>query len=289
MGFLAYFFVLLAIAGSVLFGLDWMNAPLHAPGSREHAHVASTGTRSRSENPAQHRPRAANLGNPIQSAPIGAPAPPMARETIGQESPAATPPVPPQPTTAASATQPTTEVAGQQPSPAATPPLPPERPDEIASAPQGKPEPVAQQRSPAENLASTETPATSAPTDNRETRAKHKQPGQSSSQPAALARPDSRSREARRETEHEPRARVPLWAIRGAEAARREAEQERQGRAPSWAIRGAEAATREAEHDRRAAVPFWAIRGAETARPEAKQDRPAREVFRPFWESAQGW
>ena len=278
MAFLVYFFVLLAMAGSILFGLDWVNAPLHSPNPHERAQAATSGIRAKAERGAQHRAPVANSSASAQRAQIAA--------SVGRRGPAAVPqqqsaaatstaPTPPEQTkTAASAAQaPQAEQASSaQHPPMVTRPASSAPTQAVASAPQASPEPVTEQQRPAANpgrdkvdVANTKASAAASAAVIPKPRPKPDLPHRASSQTAAHTAASARTpRTAHRQTDDAAQARAPAWAIRGAEAARREAEQGRKAGVPAWALRGAEAATREAEDD---------------AEP--------REVFRPFWASEQ--
>jgi hypothetical protein len=265
MAFLIYFFVLLMIATSVLFGLDWVNAPLHPPAQQERTQAAST-PRNTGEHVARQKP-------PPQTPPvlIGRTQPlPLATapkpETVGQQPEAETaqqppettaetaPPAPPQPKQAETSPAPSKPEPVAQQKPPAEPvaqskpePIPPPQPKHAETSPaQSKPEPVAQQKPPAEKAARSEPAKPAAAPEAKKTEAKRKEP-----------RPAPRPRVARRPAGE----RVPDWALRGAEDAERDADYERRsGGAPGWAVQGAEAARREAEYGGQRPpgfVPFW--------------------------------
>ncbi len=95
MAFIVYFFVLLVAASSVLFALDWVNAPLQLPAPAERTQVANSTKQNKPEPFAQQQPPAVT---------------PSARSTQG----------------ANSATQTKPEPVAQQEPPAPTPSTPPE-------------------------------------------------------------------------------------------------------------------------------------------------------------------
>jgi hypothetical protein len=247
--FLAYFFVLLAIATSVLFGLDWANAPLHPPASQERAQATAPETRSKA---VQQRTRP-----PSASVPLGRtqPAPEIRAkaETVGQQ--------PPPETSAPAVKVPSAVKANQTP---ANPPLPPLEPA-VAAAPAAAP--VAEKK--AEPVAQQDPPAASSTSE----RALAGETQQATKQKADAER-DLR-REAKRKAERRRAAR---------ERANRSAEP-----VPEWALRGADSARREAKQGGRPGAPAWAYESAEAARREAGRNAQAREPFRPFWESQGGW
>lgn len=221
MGFLVYFFVLLVMASSVLFGLDWLKSPLHSPASQHRTHVDTTATRGKSE---YVPPKASSAAAAV---PIGRPQPPRS-------------------------------VAQREAEPA--------QPEHLArQLPPAQPERVAQQPSPP-----TETTGAAAPAETQKAEAKRDVQGANTGRPKAqiaastasqIAAPAKKQKHARtaarRKPEHERIARVPSWAVRGAETARREAE-ERQAHVPPWALQGAETARREAEETQ--VRPFWISR-----------------------------
>ncbi len=243
MAFMVYFFVLLVAASSVLFALDWVNAPLQLPAPAERTQVANSTTQNKPEPFAQQQPPAVTPSAPSRPTQAATSATQSKPEPVAQqEPPAATPSAPSRPTQAAtSATQTKPEPVAQQQPPAATPSVPP-RPTN--SATQTKPEPVAPQEPPAatpsapaeptqaansstaqQQLSDSERTRAAAP-EKLKSHAKRKLSRRTSPQSAASARAQSLPRAERRDTE-----RAPSWAIRGAEAARREAEQNPQ-RAP---------------------------------------------------------
>ena len=177
MAFLVYFFVLLMIATSVLFGLDWVNAPLHPPAQQERTAAAQSGIDpiARQKSPPQNPPV---LIGRVQPPPSSPPAKP---ETVGQQQPeeavaqqrpaepaeqprplersAAAPPEPAQAEQPAQAKAPAAPakpepVAEQRPAPAKPEPLaqqqPPVKSEPVAQQQlqPAKPEPVAQHQSP---------------------------------------------------------------------------------------------------------------------------------------------
>jgi hypothetical protein len=232
MAFIVYFFVLLVAASSVLFALDWVNAPVQPPAPAERTQVANSATQTKPEPVAQQSPLAATPSAPPRPTQGANSAMQTKPEPVAQQQPpAATPSAPPKPTQAAnSAMQTKPEPVAQQQPPAATPSGPLRPTQAVNSATQSKPEPVAQQQPPPvtpsapprpiqavnaqEQLSETERPRAAA------AHAKRKLSRRTSAQSAASARAQSLPRADRRETES-----APSWAIRGAEAARREAEQ----------------------------------------------------------------
>src|SRR3954449_2997593 len=127
MAFLIYFFVLLMIGTSVLFGLDWVNAPLHPPAQHERTQAASA---QKAEHPARQKPPVL-----IGKAEPPAPAPAAKPETTGQA------------VEAEQQAHETVASAPAKPAPAETP---------LA---QSKPEPVAQQQAPEPKAAAVPEPA----------------------------------------------------------------------------------------------------------------------------------
>jgi hypothetical protein len=278
MAFLIYFFVLLMIGTSVLFGLDWVNAPLHPPAQQERTQAAGA---QKAEHAARQKPQvligrveprapAAKLETTGQSAGpeqraaetvAAARAKPMQAETpLAQSKPEAVAQQHVRAQKTAKAPEPEKPVVSAQQS----------KPEPVASAPQGKPEPVAKaapstpepvaQQQPEPKAASSEKIATQATADSSKPEKKRNVARHQPAQPAASAR----SRSARRDTRGEPDARVPEWALRGAEAAEREPRYEHRGAAPAWAIEGA-------------------------PRREAEREPEPRPHYLPFWQSASGW
>lgn len=204
MAFLLYFFMLLAMASGVLFGLDWANAPLHAPASQERTQTATSDTQSKAERLSRQRRRAENPSVPIGRPEVAQPAAPEKAETAER--------------------QPRQETTGSAPS---EPPEAVSSPSVSKSEPvadtRAKPEPTtAQEPQPAAASVSTETPAAVAVANEKtaekpieKAQAKRAVPRRLSSR----ERPERRARAARRDNGAEP---VPSWAVQGAEAARRE-------------------------------------------------------------------
>jgi hypothetical protein len=258
MAFLVYFFVLLAIATSVLFGLDWANAPLHPPASQERTQAAATDSRSKA---AHQRAAPASAAVPLGWA-SPAPAQPRTKaETVGQQ--AAT-----EPSNSASAEQ--RPVVAAQPSSQPASPEP---------APQAQPQPQPQQ--PAASVAAAPPPAatpTPAPAAN--------DTGSETKPVAATREPEKAN--AKAEPKPEPRRSARRSADRQ-RTARRDRRDRSAERIPDWALRGAEAARRDEERERRSGAPAWAYEGAAAARRDAGRNAQARESFRPFWESQGGW
>ena len=97
MSFVVYFLVLLITAGSVLFGLDWVQAPMSPmPASTYELHAARP--------PPRPEPKAeAKAETAPQPAPVAAAAPPRAAETVAvaQPEPAPAPIAAPEPVAAA--------------------------------------------------------------------------------------------------------------------------------------------------------------------------------------------
>lgn len=219
MAFLVYFFVLLVMVSGVLFGLDWVKAPLHEPEAQQRTHVAMQASRSKSERP--QKP-------PVAYAPIGRtqPAGSAEPEPVVQQQPAASAPVTP---------------------PDNAPVTPADEKRAATAAPS------------APNRAASETTGAAAAAETQRAGAERKVRERKPSDDTASRRDHARVRAARRHREREEAARAPAWAVQGAEAARREAEQQRHGRVPAWAIEGAEAARRDAENVQAQPVfrPFW--------------------------------
>jgi hypothetical protein len=85
MSFLVYFFVLLVAASSVLFGLDWMQAPLQAPTARERTiQTIAAAAPATAKTTAQAQQAAAAAAAPVtasaQQAAEGTGAPPVAAQ-----------------------------------------------------------------------------------------------------------------------------------------------------------------------------------------------------------------
>ena len=284
MAFLVYFLVLVVMGGSIMFGLDWENAPLHGPAKHEQT---TTGMQARS----QHRPAVANASAAARRAQIAAAVGTNRPEPVTQQQPQAASTAAPQAaSTAVPAEQiteqvptprPKPELVAQHEPPAAAPPDPPERPQAAAAMP-AKSEPAAQhaqQELRTGSGASTEHPTAGETAENhkavenRKTVTKRSQSHRASAQAPSSAQAQPRRHEDRRQTAREEDQSVPSWAIRGAEAARSEAGREEH------------AAGRE-EHAR---APSWAIRGAQAADREADDDAQPRETYRSSWQSGPGW
>ncbi len=243
MAFLVYFFMLLLIAGSVLFGLDWVKAPLH---TQQRTHLAATSEHLGSRKAS------------VASVPIGRTQPPS---SMAQSEPEQKPVVAQPPRLSTPAAPPEEKQAAT-----AGPPAKPERvieqqPSSATAAAQSEPTHAAAKQPAVPKATANETTG-AAPAETQKAEAKRKTPEPNASQVAAAPQTRPRAYTAARPHEHERTARVPSWAIRGAEAAQREQAEERQEPAPEWAIRGAEAARREAEgaQARPAFRPFWVSR-----------------------------
>jgi hypothetical protein len=228
MAFLPYFFVLLVMASSVLFGLDWVKAPLHAPVSQQRTEAGTPG--GTSEKLAQQKPRTRVAAVPLgrtQGLGPSLQAVPEAVAAVEQRQPDTSAPdakLQQQPSAgvAALSSEPTQGAASAS----------------VTSRARGETtglgEPAQVQNTPAE------TSTADAKRHARE-----------------LSRARSRVSAARRQIEREKAA----WQIRGAEAARRMAKP-RQARAPAWALQGAEAARRQAQGAQAPVFqPFWVFGG----------------------------
>jgi hypothetical protein len=239
MAFLLYFFVLLVAASSILFALDWVNAPLHAPASTERPQVAASATQTRAKRPeaatrrvriGQQRPAstngstAADETRAVQSAPEAKP------ETVGKRA-----------TAERQQAQPANSVPQQQAEtmPSATPTNPefPTQPKPVAEQQKpAKPEPVAEQQQPTASHPTTEHPMVGAAPEQARAQANRTHPRRRSAQTARSARAQVRARTPPGEAEYQREEGVPVWAIRGAEAATREADDARMRRSfrPFW-------------------------------------------------------
>jgi hypothetical protein len=319
MAFLVYFFVLLMIATSVLFGLDWVNAPLHPPAQQERTAAAQSGIDpiARQKSPPQNPPV---LIGRVQPPPSSPPAKP---ETVGQQQPeeavaqqrpaepaeqprplersAAAPPEPAQAEQPAQAKAPAAPakpepVAEQRPAPAKPEPLaqqqPPVKSEPVAQqqSQPAKPEPVAQHQSPP---AKPEPVAQHQPSASPEPVAQQQPSAKSASRESAKAGTAPESQKVETKPTQPPRNTAKAAALPRGErtrAAHRSQGEQANARAPDWAVRGAEDARREAESERRAGgAPAWAIEGAETARRAQYGPPPPRPAFQPFWERENGW
>jgi hypothetical protein len=274
MAFIVYFFVVLTLAGSVLFGLDWVNAPLRSPVEHAKARIATTGVRTGPEHTAPHRSAAANASAAAQRAmvaasvgrhqpasrpePAAAPmdAAALATEAVATGAPAAAE----QPQTEALAAQPVSSVSDEPPVP--LPPRRPEMADAVAAAPQAATDQVAEEKP----KAPAETPERAANAAAPPAQPKHATTSRSSSRIAKTTPPASHRNSTPRWSERKPPTDVPNWAVRGARAVAREAREQRQAPVPVWAVRAAA----ELEADRRDAPPV-------------------REAYPPFWTAGQGW
>jgi hypothetical protein len=199
MAFLVYFFVLLVMASSIMFGLDWVRAPLHSP-SAQRTQVATSGTPRKSE--PQQKPRA-----PLAAVPIGRT---QTASSVAPEQPE--PVVAEKPTVAPEQKQ---VVAEQPPAPvkettgAATP-------AGVQNA-QAKPDAVA---TPATQESATAKTAAPAKQQTRSARRKSERERIARAPAWAVRGAEAAQREAEGRYE-----RVPRWAMQGAESARREAEE----------------------------------------------------------------
>jgi hypothetical protein len=224
MAFLVYFFVLLIMACSVLFGLDWVKAPLHAPVSQQRTEAGTSA--GKSQKLAQQKPRARiaavplgrtqAMGPSLQSVPAAVAA--VEQRQTDTSAPDANQQ---QPSAGEEPTQPAASGKDQKPI------LPQQPPAASRAQTTGLGEPAQVQNIPAET-----------------SRADAKRHAR------ALSRARSRVSAERRRIERE---KAP-WQIREAEAALRMAEP-RQARA----IQGAEAARRQAQAP--VFQPFWVFGG----------------------------
>jgi len=203
MAFLLYFFVLLAVGTSVLFGLDWANAPLKAPASQ--THVAASTARARAERVPPQKPLAAvPIGRPETSEPV---APRPEPEPVVQQQP---PPVtnPPPEQTAASPNRVNVERAT------------------VGAAPEtSQPEPQRHlQRHPASEASARER--------SESRRHAHRRKAKEWAEERVPAWAIRGAEAAQRDAEDERRSGAPPWAIRGAEAAQRESARGARASAP---------------------------------------------------------
>ncbi len=261
MAFVLYFFVLLVAASSVLFALDWVNAPLRPPVPTERAHVVKSEAQTKAQRDqriasriAQQQPPATSGSAPADEA--------RAPEPTAQAKPDSVPAPPPSVTATApppGVTAPPPNTRQQAKSAEDAPHAAAEQTQASQSATQAKrepaaaPEPVKQQQaasnSAASNHVSTENSSAGTVRESRKEHAYRSAPRRTATQ-VDKSRPASSQFE-----RSQAQARLPPGG--------REQARER--------------------------VPAWAIRGAEEAEREAAEHAQPRPSYRPFWEPEQGW
>ncbi len=255
MAFALYFFVLLVAASSVLFALDWVNAPLRPPIPTERAHVV----KSEAQTKAQRDQRiASRIAQQKPATTIGSAPPDEARapEATAQSKPDSLPAPPPSVTAPAPPpnTRQQAKSAEDAPHAAAEQTQTSQSATQAKREPAAAPEPVKQQQPAASNSAASN----------------HVSTGNSSA---------GEARESRKEHAH---GIAPRRAATQVDKSRRASSQFERWQAQARVRSGA----REQPKER---VPAWAIRGAEEAERDAAEDAQPRPSYRPFWEPEQGW
>jgi hypothetical protein len=258
MAFVLYFFVLLVAASSVLFALDWVNAPLRAPAPTERANVIKSTTQSKAQHDqriasrmAHQEPAAATGSAPAEETPAAPPAAQTKSEPVAAPEPVVQQQAKPEPVAKPA------PVAQQQPEPAAVGKPAPVAQQQPKPEPVTKPAPVTQQHPAAAAAVRTETPS-----------ADTHQEAVKKQDEARKKLDEVRKKQARRDA---PRRAAGQQAARAARA--------------EWQLRHT---PRDGERATER-VPSWAIRGAEAAEREAVEDARPPPRYRPFWEPQEGW